>query len=181
MPKTPEVTVRDTRYAVQTGTVSPRRVSDAPGGYWLARCEGRVTLASPPVLRVQSVSQLFHGPAPRSPLHRLAVRLRHSRSNTSTEYSLPGATQLSQVSTGSLFPRGARRAEGGAVTDTKALAEPLYRSSGADAKTTSVTVLTFTKPATRRLPSCIIHMNTPGYLGHTHLEKILANKSVLTC
>ena len=38
-----------------------------------------------------SVSQLFHGPAPRSPLHRLAVRLRHSRSNTSTEYSLPGA------------------------------------------------------------------------------------------
>ena len=30
----------------------------------------------------QSVSQLFHGPAPRSPLHRLAVRLRHSRSNT---------------------------------------------------------------------------------------------------
>ena len=58
------------------------------------------------------------------------------------------------------------------MTDTKALAEPLYRSSGADAKTTSVTVLTFTKPATRRLPSCIIHMNTPGYLGHTHLEKI---------
>ena len=45
----------------------------------------------------QSVSQLFHGPAPRSPLHRLADRLRHSRSNTSTEYSLPGATQLSQV------------------------------------------------------------------------------------
>ena len=32
----------------------------------------------------QSVSQLFHGPAPRSPLHRLAVRLRHSRSDTST-------------------------------------------------------------------------------------------------
>ena len=30
----------------------------------------------------QSVSQLFHGPAPRSPLHRLADRLRHSRSNT---------------------------------------------------------------------------------------------------
>ena len=39
---------------------------------------------------------IFHGPAPRSP-HRLAVRLRHSRSNKSTEYSLPGATQLSQV------------------------------------------------------------------------------------
>ena len=38
-----------------------------------------------------SVSQSFHGPAPRSPLHRLAVRLRHSRSNTSTEYSLPGS------------------------------------------------------------------------------------------
>ena len=30
-------------------------------------------------LGVWSVSQLFHGPAPRSPLHRLAVRLRHSR------------------------------------------------------------------------------------------------------
>ena len=45
----------------------------------------------------QSVSQLFHGPAPRSPLHRLAVRLRHSRSNTSTEYSLPGATQFTIV------------------------------------------------------------------------------------
>ena len=43
----------------------------------------------------QSVSQLLHGPAPRSPLYRLAVRLRHSRSNTKTEYSLPGATQLS--------------------------------------------------------------------------------------
>ena len=45
----------------------------------------------------QSVSQLFHGPAPRSPLHRLSIRLRRSRSDTSTEYSLPGATQLSQV------------------------------------------------------------------------------------
>ena len=44
----------------------------------------------------QSVSQLFHGPAPRSPLHRLSIRLRRSRSNTRTEYSLPGATQLSQ-------------------------------------------------------------------------------------
>ena len=52
----------------------------------------------------QSVSQLFHGPAPRSPLHRLAVRLRHSRSNTSTENSLPGATQLSQVR--SISPSG---------------------------------------------------------------------------
>ena len=41
--------------------------------------------------------QLFHGPTPRSPLRRLSVRLRRSRSNTSTEYSLPGATQLSQV------------------------------------------------------------------------------------
>ena len=39
----------------------------------------------------QSVSQsveLFHGPAPRSPLHRLAVRLRHSRSNTSNHSPL---------------------------------------------------------------------------------------------
>ena len=38
----------------------------------------------------QSVSQLFHSPSPRSPLHRLSVRFRRSRSNTSTEYSLPG-------------------------------------------------------------------------------------------
>ena len=45
----------------------------------------------------QSVSQLFHGPTPRSPLHRLSIRLHRSRSTTSTEYSLPGATQLSQV------------------------------------------------------------------------------------
>ena len=44
---------------------------------------------------LQSVSQ-FHGPTPRSP-HRLSIRLRRSRSTTSTEYSLPGATQLSQV------------------------------------------------------------------------------------
>ena len=33
----------------------------------------------------QSVSPLFHGPAPRSPLRRLSVRLRRYRSNTSTE------------------------------------------------------------------------------------------------
>ena len=55
---------------------------------------------------VQSVSQsdLFHGPAPCSPLHRLSIRLRHSRPNTSTEYSLPGATQLLQVR--SISPSG---------------------------------------------------------------------------
>ena len=34
----------------------------------------------------QSVSQLFHGPAPRSPLHRLAVRLRQT--------ATPGLTQV---------------------------------------------------------------------------------------
>ena len=45
------VSAEATRYALR-GTVSPRRVSDAPGGYWLARCGGRVTLARPPVLRV---------------------------------------------------------------------------------------------------------------------------------
>ena len=43
-------------------------------------------------------SQLFHGLAPCSLLRRLAVRFRRSRSNTSTEYSLPGATQLSPPS-----------------------------------------------------------------------------------
>ena len=52
--------------------------------------------------------QLFHGPTPRSPLRRLSVRLRRSRSNTSIEYSLPGATftQLSQV-TGHSLPHRA--------------------------------------------------------------------------
>ena len=39
-----------------------------------------------------------------TPGHRLAVRLRHSQSNTSTEYSLPGAPQLSQVR--SISPSG---------------------------------------------------------------------------
>ena len=75
------VSAEATRYALR-GTVSPRRVSDAPGGYRLARCGGRVTLARPPVLRVAF---------------------------------LPGG----------LGGRG-----GGAVTDTKALAEPLYRRTG---------------------------------------------------
>ena len=42
----------------------------------------------------QSVISRSH---PRSPLHRLSIRLRRSRTTTSTEYSLPGATQLSQV------------------------------------------------------------------------------------
>ena len=44
----------------------------------------------------QSVKQSVISP-PRSPRHRLSIRLRRSRSTTSTEYSLPGATQLSQV------------------------------------------------------------------------------------
>ena len=37
-----------------------------------------------PSFSSQSVSQLFHGPAPRSPLHRLAVQLRHSRTRSNT-------------------------------------------------------------------------------------------------
>ena len=50
-----------------------------------------------------SVSQLFHGPIPRftpapAQVHRLAIRLRRSRSNTSTEYSLSGATQMGRMS-----------------------------------------------------------------------------------
>ena len=53
----------------------------------------------------QSVSYFTVPPrAHPSTAHRLAVRLRHSRSNTSTEYSLPGATQLSQVR--SISPSG---------------------------------------------------------------------------
>ena len=46
-------------------------------------------------------SMLDHGPcgpAPRSPLHRLSIRLRRSRSTTSrTEYSLPGATHSDRL------------------------------------------------------------------------------------
>ena len=34
------------------------------------------------------LNQFFHGPAPRSPLRRLSVRLRRSRSNTSIEYGI---------------------------------------------------------------------------------------------
>ena len=62
----------------------------------------------------QSVSQFFHGPTPRSPLHRLSIRLHRSRSTTSTEYSLPGATQLSQVqvTVSALSQRGPRRTGG---------------------------------------------------------------------
>ena len=44
----------------------------------------------------QSVSQ-FHGPTPRAPLHRLSIRLRRSRSTTSTEYSLPGGLHVRQL------------------------------------------------------------------------------------
>ena len=53
--------------------------------YGLSRSSHRTFLAhhraaiSAAVVLSQTVSQLFHGPAPRSPLHRLAVRLRHSR------------------------------------------------------------------------------------------------------
>ena len=55
----------------------------------------------------QPVSQLFHGPAPRSPLHRLAVRLRHSRSNT-----IDGVVPL----TGRAAPRSSQRLATSKVT-----------------------------------------------------------------
>ena len=85
-------------FLVNSETLSGMGIpTDNKGRYsiWILTCQS-----------VRSVSQLFHGPAPRSPLHRLSIRLRHSRSNTSTEYSstvvsdrrsrgLP--TQLSQV------------------------------------------------------------------------------------
>ena len=44
---------------------------------WTFLAHHRAAISAAVVLS-QSVSQLFHGPAPRSPLHRLAVRLRHS-------------------------------------------------------------------------------------------------------
>ena len=48
----------------------------------------------------QSVSQLFHGPAPRSnPSQSGSATPGRTRSNTSTEYSFPGATVLFQIST----------------------------------------------------------------------------------
>ena len=46
----------------------------------------------------QSVSQLFHGPAPRAPLHRLSIRLRRSRSTTrvpSDRVLAPGGYSIS--------------------------------------------------------------------------------------
>ena len=48
----------------------------------------------------QSVSQLFHGPAPRrSPLHRLAVRLRHSRTlNEVCQFSQVQSSQVKSTS-----------------------------------------------------------------------------------
>ena len=45
----------------------------------------------------QSVMSRSHPHPALKPLHRPSIRLRRSRSTTSTEYSLPGATQLSQV------------------------------------------------------------------------------------
>ena len=52
----------------------------------------------PFTVNLQPVSQLscqlFHGPAPRSPLRLLSVRLRRSRSNTSTEHTSPECLQL---------------------------------------------------------------------------------------
>ena len=77
--------------------VSKGETHEDPSGHVLVQGTARPRCHTNFIHNSQSVSQLFHGPAPRSPLHRLAVKLRHSRSNTSTEYSLPGATQLSQV------------------------------------------------------------------------------------
>ena len=69
--------------------------------------DGSVPLPLPLPRHRQSVSQLFHGPAPRSPLHRLAVRLRHSRSNSNTSRDLPSTRS-----------RGLPRAGGpGAITN----------------------------------------------------------------
>ena len=56
------------------------------------------------ILNQRDFTSLFSRSRPARSPHRLAVRLRHSRSNTSTEYSLPGATQLSQVR--SISPSG---------------------------------------------------------------------------
>ena len=66
----------------------------APGNLQRSNSASKIFHASTALSSSQSVS--FHGPTPRSP-HRLSIRLRRSRSTTSTEYSLPGATQLSQV------------------------------------------------------------------------------------
>ena len=69
---------------------APRYPLDVSGYSHPWKCAAQHTAARAAIS--QSVSQLFHGPTPRSPLHRLAIRLRRSRSNTSTEYSLSGAT-----------------------------------------------------------------------------------------
>ena len=130
--------------------LSARRTTTGPvethrGGRRLYnRCDGTVTARSVCVLfrscpqqgpqtnkgaTSQSVSQLFHGPAPRSPLYWLAVRLRHSRSNTSTDYmySLPGATQLSQVR--SISPSATNHVHSRAKDPRNALADGERRNN----------------------------------------------------
>ena len=67
------------------------------------------------MLASQSVSHSFTvPPRARSPLRRLSVRLRHSRSNTSTKYSLPGAfTGVSQEAITKRCKVKAERGNGG--------------------------------------------------------------------
>ena len=71
---------------IKIGIVAPRRRFRVSSVQLFHQISGQDTRAG------QSVSYFTV-----SPLHRLAVRLRHSRSNTSTEYSLPGTVPIYSV------------------------------------------------------------------------------------
>ena len=70
-----------TRSITSGYTASDRRAMGCLLWHALCLCVGAIVflLFLKPVA-VKSVRQLFRGPAPRSPLHRLSIRLRHSRS-----------------------------------------------------------------------------------------------------
>ena len=97
-PDTPHVhTHTHTKPSRHTPSAPPTRERTRQGNHRLRDLHRplRQRLRPLPPLKIsQSVSQLFHGPAPRSPLHRLAVRLRHSRSNTSGRVLAPGGDSI---------------------------------------------------------------------------------------
>ena len=91
-----------TRTASATSQSRPAGIGDARRFRRVCLRKGRLFAVN--VCKPVSQSVSYFTVPPRAHPSRLAVRLRHSRSNTSTEYSLPGATQLSQVR--SISPSG---------------------------------------------------------------------------
>ena len=86
----------------------------------------------------QSVSQLFHGPAPRSPLHRLALRLRHSRSNCTVHgpqrhaksHPRTGHTREPDRGTGPDTQRAQAHRHAGGSRDTQTVPTRAHSSAG---------------------------------------------------